>query len=175
VVVDRWDQPEDLLAEEASLLAAAERSQRRWARQATVEGATFHGLVRALAETKTHVTMTLSGGHVVQGVVLATGWDLLVVGRGDHQIGARTSAIATVSTENASPADDREPVGQRFAELLRDLAETPGVALLLDDGSTVAGAIAWVGSDLVSVKSGITCVAIALSHIVALRAPEVIR
>jgi hypothetical protein len=172
--VDRWEQPEDLLAAESARVAAEERSQRRWARQVTLDGATLGGMVRTLAEARATVAISTTGGHVIRGDACGSGHDFIVIRRKDHEHAVRLAAVVSITSDSNAPADDRDLEGNQFDELLREAHDGTPKAVLLDDGTTVSGPIAWIGQDLLSLQSGSAWVSIPLTRIVGFRAHQVV-
>ncbi|MEA3054684.1 MAG: hypothetical protein QOD30_116, partial [Actinomycetota bacterium] len=139
---------------------ASARGRERWLRRQATEGATLVGTLLDLAEAGAQVAVWTAPERRVDGVPVGVGPDVVVLrDRHDH-VAVRIAAITVVR-----PGPGQRAVaatGDRSAAMRLDLVELlarlvddrPDVAVVLDTGESLTGALVAVGADVLTLQVG---------------------
>jgi hypothetical protein len=148
--IGRW--PDD----ERAAASAAARSRRRWLRQQVAESATLGGLLITLAERGAAVVVGTPGRRLA-GTITGVTARVCVIDL-PHPPGATAvAAIDAITSIEGGPGDihdDRVPATDHGIPvvLASVAADRPGVTVHLRDATSVAGQLANVGINVITVR-----------------------
>ena len=136
--------------------AARSRSRARWQHQLAVGEATWHGLLRDLAETGAASVIDTTIGRRIQGTIVAVGGDFVTVGASGTTFVLATAAISAIHLGQGQAA----PVGQAagasqttMSDFLAELAvDKPALTWFLTDRTSLAGQLVGVGRGFVHLR-----------------------
>ncbi len=139
--------------------AARARSRRRSLHRAAVEDATAEGVLVELAETRRRVVLTTAAGRAHRGTLGAVGSDFVAVcaDRTAAMTLVHRSAVASVRAFGADVVvgEARVTTEVDLRSVLCGLAERRvPVRLATGRGPIAEGEIAWVGLDVLALRSG---------------------
>jgi hypothetical protein len=137
--------------------AADARTRERWLRQQAQESATVAGLMAGLVERRVAVALRTTNGHTHNGTLVGVGADYLALVGANRMTFVPLDRVATVTPRppTAAPAsDERQPPTGRLAAVLAGLAAEGPPVTLMTGGETVAGVLAAVGADLLTIQRG---------------------
>lgn len=149
--LDRW------VADARVDLAAAQRTRERWLQEVAAQEATLVGILVDLAERRSVVALSTTGGRRHRGVIGSVGADFIAVrAAAGPDVLIALAAVAMVRTlpDEGPVAGDRVVVVQlTLAEVLRELAADRERVAVLAGTEVVAGELRSVGVDLVVLRT----------------------
>ena len=149
---------EGLLDEARADELAAARVRERWLRQQATESATLLGTLLDLAESGAGINISVRGGRRHDGRLVGLGHDLaVVIERGSHVV-LRLAAVTVVrpspgSGAAAASGTRTATLDLHFGELLaRVVDDQPDVAVSLESGEVLTGALLAAGEDVLTLR-----------------------
>lgn len=149
--LDRW------VADARVDLAAAQRTRERWLQEVAAQEATLVGVLVDLAERRSVVALTTTGGRRHRGVIGSVGADFIAVRAiAGPDVLVALSAVGSVRTlpsEDPAPGDRVVVVQLTLAEVLAELAADRERVAALAGTEQVAGQLRGVGVDVVVLRT----------------------
>ncbi len=159
------------LADARTEESSRSRARRHWLRQQAVEGATFGGLLRSLAEGGREARVMVDGWEVVGSIGLAGATVVAVeTSSGPAWVAARAiDGVAALGEEG--PAGDDRPLeaGPSWLPLLAGLQEERHQIEIRTAGRWVDGRIVGVGIDVVTLATRLGTTYLPIERIAAVR------
>ena len=168
--LERW------LSDAAAEEAARERSQERSLRDASVQSATFVGVLVDAAERGERVVVRTTTGRMLQGAIKAVGRDFVVVAGDASAAFVSLSGVAAVRLHPGRRAEDTAgdrvaPVRASLASVLAGVAvDRPRVQMgITGEPHPVTGELRAVGLDVVTIAlDGMTTAYVPFENLVEL-------
>lgn len=159
------------LADARTEESSRSRARRHWLRQQAVEGATFGGVLRSLAETGREARLLVDGWELV-GSVGRAGATIIAVetASGPAWIATRALLEVTVIGREGAASDDRPlEEGPSWSPLLAGLQEERHQIEVRSGGRWIDGRISGVGVDVVTLATPGGTTYLPLERIAAVR------